>query len=137
MAIKKIEECEIEMTPMIDVVFQLIIFFIVTLTIDQTKNEEIRLEPAIHGPVIEDQENKTTMIIEVNRRGWISMHGAQLRPRQLKNLIKSRYKRHGQYPILIRGDRNTRHGDIKSVMDICTECGIWRISFAAIKEKKT
>jgi biopolymer transport protein ExbD len=118
-------------------VFQLIIFFIVTIKMEQDINEDIRLEDAKHGPTIEKQDPRTT-VIEVDRRGWISMHGAQLTPNQLRNILVSKYKRLGQsFPILIRGDARARHEDIRSVMDICTSIGIWRISFAAIKERKT
>ena len=39
-------------------------------------------------------------------------------------------------PVLIRADRRTKHTDVKAVMDICTQSGIWRINFAAIKEEK-
>jgi len=122
---------------MIDVVFQLIIFFIVTMKMEKDVNEEIELWEAQHGPAIEKREPRTT-IVEVDKRGWISMHGAQLTKRQLQNILRAKHGRVGStFPVLIRGDYRTRHEDIRSVMDICTGIGIWRISFAAIKERKT
>jgi biopolymer transport protein ExbD len=42
----------------------------------------------------------------------------------------------GNFPVMIRADKLTRHRDVKKLMDVCTEVGIWRISFVAIKEKK-
>jgi biopolymer transport protein ExbD len=130
------QACEINMTPMIDVVFQLIIFFIVTIKMEQDINPEIELEEAVHGPVIE-KEDPRTLTVEVDRRGWISIHGAQLSRRKLYDIMKDRYRRHGSFPVLIRGDYRTQHRDIREVMDICTGAGIWRISFAAIQERKT
>ena len=128
--------CDIDMTPMIDVVFQLIIFFIVTIKMEKDVNEEIELCDATHGPAIEKREPRTT-IVEVDRRGWISMHGAQLTKRQLQSILRAKYRRlRGPFPVLIRGDYRTRHEDVRSVMDICTGMGIWRLSFAAIKERK-
>ena len=134
---RRSEGCEVDMTPMIDVVFQLIIFFIVTLKMDESRKEEIELAEAKDGPVIENQDPKTTAI-EVDEHGWISMHGAQLTKLRLRRILKTKYDRNrGPYPVLIRGDRRARHEDIRSVMDICTSVGIWRINFAAIYEKKT
>ena len=128
--------CDIDMTPMIDVVFQLIIFFIVTMKMEQDYNPDIILDMAIHGPAIEDQDPRTS-IIEVDRRGWISVHGAQLSGQQLYNIVKRKFDKYGPYPILIRGDSRAPHQYIRNVMDICTSVGIWRINFCAIKEKKT
>ena len=128
--------CEVDMTPMIDVVFQLIIFFIVTIKMDESKEESIELEPAPHGPAITKEEPRT-IVIEVNKRGWISIHGAQLTPQKLRGIMQNRYRRFGEFPVLIRGDYRARHRDIRRVMDICTEANLWRINFAAVKEDKT
>jgi biopolymer transport protein ExbD len=125
-----------DMTPMIDCVFQLIIFFVVTITVDQKLNEDIKLEFSKNGPVNEHEDPRTT-VIEVDKRGWISMHGTPLTKATLRDLLQSKYRRlGGAYPILIRGDYRTKHQDIRAVMDICTAINIWKIEFAAIKEKK-
>ncbi len=127
---------DVDMTPMIDVVFQLIIFFIVTIKLDQEVNEDIKLWDTPHGPPIEEQDPGTT-VIEVDQRGWISMHGAQLKPSQLLNILQAKKRRMGaDFPIIIRGDYRAQHKDIRRVMDMCTRIGIWRISFMAVKERK-
>ncbi len=36
---------------------------------------------------------------------------------------------------MIRGDAATRHEDVRKVMDACSAAGLWKIKFAAIKEK--
>jgi biopolymer transport protein ExbD len=131
---KNAEGCPLDMTPMIDVVFQLIIFFIVTITMEAESNPDIELAEAVHGPVIEDLAPQTT-VIEVDRRGWISMHNVQLSKQNLRSMMKSKYRRYGEFPILIRADYRTRHEDVREVMDICAESGIWRIDFAAIQER--
>jgi len=130
------EDAALDMTPMIDVVFQLIIFFVVTIQMTKEINEEIKLADAPYGPPIADKETMT-LTIEVDRRGWLSIQGAQLQPSKLRAILQRRYKKFGEFPILIRADKKTKHQDVRAVMDLCTEVGIWRISFAAIQEKKT
>ena len=129
-------EGQIDMMPMIDVVFQLIIFFIVAITMQKQFNPEITLPDAPRGREITG-DTPRTFIVEVDRRGWISIHGAQLSKEKLHQIVRRRFDRYGQFPVMIRGDLDTRHRDIKSVMDICAAAGLWRVSFVAIKEKKT
>ncbi len=124
------------MTPMIDVVFQMIIFFIVTIKMDESLNEDIVLEDAKEGPLYKGEDPRT-MVIEVDRRGWLSINNVQLTEGKLREIIRGRYRRFGTFPVMIRADRRTEHRDVRKVMDLCTETGIWRIDFAAIKEKKT
>lgn len=132
---RRTDGCELDMTPMIDVVFQMIIFFIVTIKMDENINEDIELESSREGPLYKGEDPRT-MVIEVDRRGWLSINNAQLTESALQGIIRGRYKRYGTFPIMIRADRRTQHKDVRKVMDICTQEGIWRIDFAAIKEKK-
>jgi biopolymer transport protein ExbD len=129
------DACDLDMTPMIDVVFQMIIFFIVTIKMDETKNEEIVLEDARESPLYEGKDPRT-IVIEVDKRGWLYMSNTPLTQKQLRGIIKRRYKMMGAFPVMIRADRETLHKDVKKVMDICSENGIWKIDFAAIKEHK-
>jgi len=126
----------VDMTPMIDVVFQLMIFFIVTIKLSQDINPDVRLELTKHGPLFKGDDPRT-IVVEIDRRGYLSSHGAYMSKETFRRIMKNRYNRMGTFPVLIRGDRRTRHQDVRAVMDICTEIGIWRISFAGIKEKKT
>ncbi len=127
-----------DMTPMIDVVFQLIIFFVVTMKMSQDTNQDIVLEDGKHGELITaDSMPPTTLEIEVDRRGRISIHNATLNDSNLRDILRSRVNKHGnEFPVLIRADRRTQHEKVKRVMDICTASGIWKLSFVAIQEHK-
>ncbi len=133
---KNNEGCDLDMTPMIDVVFQLIIFFIVTITLDQEINEDIVLEYAKHGPIIEEMPDRS-ITIEVDRRGHISIQNAQLSLSKLHSLMRNRVNKFGVFPVYIRADKDTKHADVKSVMDICTDVNLWQVSFIALNEDKS
>jgi biopolymer transport protein ExbD len=134
---KSVQPCGLDMTPMIDVVFQLIIFFIVTITLNEKLNEEIRIEWAKNGEAPKGEENKNAAVIEINSRGWISMHGAQLSADQLREILKARTAHHrSEFPILVRADYRTKHKDVRTVLDICTSVGVWKIDFVAMKQDK-
>ena len=126
------------MTPMIDVVFQLIIFFVVTLKMTNDVNKDIVLEDGKNGVTLTpDNMPPTTLEIEVDRRGRISIHNATLTESNLRDILRARVNKHGnEFPVLIRGDRRTQHEKVRKVMDICTSSGIWKLSFVAVQEHK-
>ncbi len=132
------DQCELDMTPMIDVVFQLIIFFVVTLKMTNDVNMDIVLEDGKNGVTLTaDNMPPTTLEIEVDRRGRISIHNATLSESNLRDILRARVNKLGnEFPVLIRGDRRTQHEKVRKVMDICTSSGIWKLSFVAVQEHK-
>ncbi|MDA1043616.1 MAG: biopolymer transporter ExbD [Verrucomicrobia bacterium] len=128
------DDGKLDMTPMIDIVFQLIIFFIVTMVITKDVNPDIVLPPAPNAPEIDLAD--TTLVVEVNQNGWISIHGVQLSEAQLRTVVQRRFDVYGEFPVVIRGDHRARHKHIKNVMDLVSGIGLWKINFVAIKELK-
>jgi biopolymer transport protein ExbD len=127
-----------DMTPMIDVVFQLIIFFVVTLKMTTDVNPDIVLEDGKNGVTLtQDNMPPSTLQIELDRRGRISINNATLSEPMLFTIIRNRINRHGnEFPVLIRADRRAQHEKVRKVMDICTSAGIWKLSFVAVQEHK-
>ena len=140
MARKSQENPALDMTPMIDVVFELIIFFVVTLTEAQKKDDTIELEDGRHGVVLTPEELPPQhMQVDIgvrNGKARISMGDRDITPAEIGKRIKDRYKRYGEFPVLIRADKNARHEAVARVMNACTANGIWKISFMAIHEHK-
>ena len=137
MARKAQENPQLDMTPMIDVVFELIIFFVVTLTQCNAKDETIRLEDGTHGIELTPEEMPPTQIsVDVARNGRISMGDITMTPEQIGQRVKERKRKFGEFPVLIRADKNARHEAVARVMNACTANGIWKISFMAIHEHK-
>ena len=147
MARKAQENPALDMTPMIDVVFELIIFFVVTLTEAQKKDETIELEDGKHGIVLTpDEMPPTQMQIDIASRdkkgkvlprGRISMGDRELTPDEIQRRVKERMRKVGEFPVIIRADYNCRHEVVARVMNAVTAAGIWKISFMAVGEDRT
>jgi len=143
MARKSQENPALDMTPMIDVVCELIIFFVVTLTEAQKKDETIELEDGKHGIVLVPEELPPThMQIDIGinpktKKPRISMGDRDLTPDEIGRRVKEKFRRIGEFPVLIRADFAVPHGAVAKVMNACTANGIWKISFMAIAEDKT
>lgn len=129
------EEGGINMTPMIDVVFQLIIFFVCTAEMErQAIDESIRLAMSPHGPAIE-QKDPREITVEVDDKGRFSIARTYISEAMLRNQLRVAVSKFGQTtPVLIRASGNTKHEDIRKVMDACSYAGLWKVSFAATKE---
>jgi biopolymer transport protein ExbD len=126
---------------MIDVVFELIIFFVVTLVEAQKKDETIELEDGRHGIVLVPEELPPThMQVDIgvrNGKARISMGDVEMTPAQITKRVRDRVKKFKTFPVLIRADFQTPHKAVAQVMDACAEAGIWQVSFMAIAEDKT
>ena len=119
----------LDMTPMIDVVFQLIIFFVVTLKTADTVNPDIVLEYGKNGPDLREliKENQATPPITIEVR--------TLSEGQLRDILKRLTAQRGTgFPVLIRADKDTKHEDVRRVMNICGTAGLWKLSFVAMVE---
>ena len=147
MARKSQENPALDMTPMIDVVFELIIFFVVTLTEAQKKDETIELEDGQHGIALTPEELPPThMQIDIASRdkkgkplprGRITMGDREITPDEISRRVKERMRKVKDFPVLIRADYNCRHEVVARVMNAVTAAGIWKISFMAVDEDRT
>ena len=141
MARKPQENPSLDMTPMIDVVFELIIFCVVTLVEAQKKDETIELEDGRHGIVLTPEELPPThMMIDIGMRKGkprISMGDRDITPDEIGRRVKERMRKIGEFPVMIRADFQVPHYAVARVMNACTANGIWKISFVAVGEDKT
>ena len=138
MARKSQENPQLDMTPMIDVVFELIIFFVVTLTQANAKDETVRLEDGKHGiELTPDELPPTHLVVDVAKTGRISMCDVTITPAELGRRVKERMRKYGEFPVMIRADYRTKHKAVADVMNACTMNGIWKISFVAVYDRKS
>jgi len=137
MARKTYENPQLDMTPMIDVVFELIIFFVVTLKMADEKDRTVRLVDGKHGIKLTPEELPPShMIVDIARTGRISMGDVTMSPDQIGQRVRDRYRKYGEFPVLIRADWRAKHEYVKSVMDVCTANGVWKLSFVAVYDRK-
>ncbi len=145
MARKPQENPQLDMTPMIDVVFELIIFFVVTI-----KQEDIfsklncnRPAPAPPNAKNDDVKDDITVNIEIGRRydgspqGVILYNKREVRRSELDTALKEIAKVKKTTPIIVKCAEDSPHKAVAQVMNACTEAGVWKISFVAVHEDKT
>jgi biopolymer transport protein ExbD len=138
-----------DMTPMIDVVFQLLIFFM--LVIDMSQKDLEALELPMSRLAIEDEPEEGRLYVNINRKGEYILRRQPLSLNDLESQLKIRVDapRPGgkktrdelglaERPILIRADRASEFKHVQKVMFLCGKEGlkIWKVELAAGQEAK-
>jgi len=126
---------EITLTPMIDVVFLLLIFFMVTTTFSQQSELKINL-PEAQGE--ESSAVEKMIILTINADGIYFISGDDGLPHQLINQKNETLKRaliqasgnSRKIPFVISADGKTPHQSVVTALDIASQVGFTRITFA-------
>ena len=113
------EEFRPELTPLVDVVFQLIIFFMVsTVFVEFSQQMDIET-PEIEGSLVQDQIKRLT--IEITRDEKIFLDGKAL---VLEKIPEHLPGHSNTRSVLIRADKRLPYGIVMQVMQICRSVGI-------------
>jgi len=124
---KKREEPRIELTPMVDVVFLLLIFFMISTTFVETPGLSINL-PQSSSKLVEKEPEEIKVYL--SKEGEIQMKGEHLSLEALK-VVLANYAQEGRdRTFLLLADRETYHGRVVEVMDVARETGFDKLAIA-------
>jgi len=130
-------DAQVPLSAMIDIVFLLIIFFVVTASVDKdVEDESVMLAYAPHGkPIVKKDPRSIT--INVHKDGAIVIGLDQRLPvEKLSEVLKTAAGKWGNdMPIIVRGDAMVQHYYINKVQDAVTNTGLYRIKFLAIQSE--
>jgi biopolymer transport protein ExbD len=118
-----------QLAPMIDIVFLLLIFFIVTWQFSRSETElNVSVPTAEEGSEL--VRPKGEIIINVLSDGIIRVEGLTVDLTQLNTKLSAIARQFENQPVRIRGDGAVPYQRIVEVIDTCQKAGIWNISFA-------
>lgn len=123
------EPAGMQLAPMIDIVFLLLIFFIVTWQFSRSETElNVSVPTAEEGSEL--TRPKGEIIINVLSDGVIRVEGVTVDLPQLHEKLAAIARQFENQPVRIRGDGAVAYQRIVEVIDTCQKAGIWNISFA-------
>lgn len=124
------EEHDVNITPLIDVVFLLLIFFMVSTTFEKESEIEVTLpEAAIDAPM----EDEFLIEVTINDQGTYFVNGQRVINTQTSTLKQAMLKvAQGRQdpPIILSADANATHQAVVRVMDAARQLGFVHLSFA-------
>ena len=136
------EEVTINLTPLIDIVFLLLIFFMVSTTFSKESQLRIRLPDA--SPDSEVEQRPSRLVVAITKSGDYSIRGPNesighhLLSRERSVLAQAMAKGAqgtDELVVVIRADRKTPHEAVVRVMDVARKLGLVRITFATQKPR--
>ena len=118
-----------QLAPMIDIVFLLLIFFIVTWQFTRSETElSVSVPNAQEGA--EPERQRGEIVINILADNTIRVEGKTLDLEGLHDTLASIVGQFPNQPVRIRGDGSVEYQRIVEVIDTCRKAGIWNISFA-------
>jgi biopolymer transport protein ExbD len=127
------DEPEINLTPLIDVVFLLLIFFMVSTTFEQQSRIQIELPEATATPT-ETEEESLEIIIDAQGRYFLE--DRQVVNNELETLkaaISKAVNGRESLTVIIRADASTPHQAVITALDASSQLGLTQISLATSK----
>jgi biopolymer transport protein ExbD len=130
-----LEEPTLNLTPMIDVILVLIIFFMVaTKFAEEERNVELTV------PSIADKNAPMTTpdpkIINVRRDGQILLGTREVTLDELTAQLTTARSQYRRLNVLVRGDKSATHGDMTRVYDACKRAGIAELAISVKLDTK-
>ena len=127
---RDIQPIPLQLAPMIDILFLLLIFFIITWNFSRRETEiEISVPAADEGKA--DQHHDVgEIVVNVRKGGEILVEGEQLTEPQLLQKLQLIAQVHKDQAVILRGDEKTEYQKIMDVLNLCQKAGIWNVSFA-------
>ena len=113
---------------LIDVVFLLLIFFLLTYHFDVASGVPIRL-PGIAQRAYDDEKQRIVLVVD--RENRLYLRGERIGPKDLEGRLKALLKREGPCHLILQADRDVRHGLVVQVMDIAKTAGVTSVVIAA------
>ncbi len=126
------DDSGINLTPLIDVVFLLLIFFLTATTFSREEVEmDLELPEAASGEAGGGQQ---TIVINIRRDGRLVMDGRVVTEAALHQKLRAAATRDKDQQVLIRGDTEARYGIVAKVLDACLLAKLRSISIGAIQD---
>lgn len=124
------DEAAIDMTPMLDVVFIMLIFFIVTSSF--IKEAGI----TVNKPEAETAKRKdlTSLLIAINRKNEVWIDRRKIDRDAVKPVISQLYAENPKGSVVVQADRDSNAETVMFVMDAAREAGVNDIAVAALEK---
>lgn len=119
-----VEGMTIDLTPLIDVTFQLLIFFLLTATFNTDAAFKVKLPKATSNePPVEQK----SIVVEISEDGRFEIDKKVVDEAELQTRLCMAAKEAQVSTVNIKADQNTKHEKVVQTMDIAKTCGIEKL----------
>jgi biopolymer transport protein ExbD len=128
---KRRQAVTIDIAPLVDIVFQLLIFFMLAASFVRNPVLDINLPKASARPKVQPKGAVTVYILKEGRSDRFRVDEEVVNETELKNVLGRRFAADPRTVLLIQADERVPHGDVVKVMSIGQEVGLVRQGIVA------
>jgi len=130
---------DINVTPLVDVMLVLLIIFMVTAPLLETKNQSINLNLPKVKTGQKANINETAIIVSIDKQGVIYLNDSEIQQLNLKKKLEILFSNRSKKEIFLKADSLIPYGNVMRVMDLIRSSGIKKISMVTepIKRNKS
>ena len=121
------DEVTIEITSLIDVMFTLVLFFMVTTTFVSAPGFKVDL-PKSSAQDIQRDKKDVTIVIGANHS--LILNQKPVSEKELQTRLLAQAKENAQTLVIIQADQGVSHGEVVRIMDYAREAGLSRLAIA-------
>jgi biopolymer transport protein ExbD len=123
---------EINITPLLDLAFVLLIIFVITTPLLE---QSIKLNLPGGGREEKNPPKENRRTVEVSPEGYYIMDRRKVSLNEVEAALVQAYRANPNLAVVIRADRNDKFGRVSDVFDICDKHGIQNVGYSTRKEK--
>ena len=127
---RKKKDMGIEMGPLMDIVFILLIFFVVTSSFTRETGVDVTKPQAQTASQLE----KENLLIAITLEGTIHMNERQVDLASLQDILKQSLSKNPDREAVVIADKEAETGVLVQVIDMCNLAGVKKVSIAAQAE---
>lgn len=121
------DDSAIDVTPLIDIIFQLVLFFMVSTTFISSPGLEVELPRSSAETILQDDND---IEIWVTRDGVVRVDEEAVDWNGLQARIQAAQRSNPRTLVIIKADREVDHGRVVAVMDLARSLGLSRLAIA-------
>jgi biopolymer transport protein ExbD len=125
------DDARFDMTPMMDIVFQLIAFFMIVATFVAREKVEVDLPLAMNAAIADNLQGRLMISITIDGQVWAGSQAVSLD--ELATQVREWRDETSDSKIVIRADRSNSYGLVKQVMKVCRDAGLADIIFSSFQ----
>jgi len=127
------QEDSFQLAPLIDIVFLLLVFFIVTSAL-AAQERETPIELPRTTSAVTRRRGKLDIVVNISRRGEIRIHNQRYSVEKLRTVLADIQQAARTVPVsvIIRADGKSLHEDVVKVLDACAAAKLKNVSFVSV-----
>ena len=131
---RKKTDASLDITPIVDTVFNLLIFFALSLNFIITPGIQVNLPDAVTEEIIREREE---VIIVMGKDGGVFVNSNPVSIDRIASVLTKSAQKNKDTLVIIQADQEVSHGNVVRVMDTAKRAGFTRLAIATSTMKQT